>query len=195
MIRRPPRSTLFPYTTLFRSLALAPQLGESLVELVVHRAQREDVLGHLRDGRLRKRRRLSGGDGPRGVRQLDERPRYLPRQKPAEGGGGEERGQPRRRHRPLHPAHEAVHDGERRGHADDGEPGRAAPYGDGQPPLVGRSAQPLAASDAPTDRLLHLRALEVVLQLLQRGALELRVTADIPRVVDHGHAVTRPHAY
>src|SRR3712207_8536848 len=29
MIRRPPRSTLFPYTTLFRSLAagLAPQLG------------------------------------------------------------------------------------------------------------------------------------------------------------------------
>src|SRR3712207_8168478 len=25
MIRRPPRSTLFPYTTLFRSLALAPE--------------------------------------------------------------------------------------------------------------------------------------------------------------------------
>src|SRR3989442_9310342 len=29
MIRRPPRSTLFPYTTLFRSLALGPQsVGE-----------------------------------------------------------------------------------------------------------------------------------------------------------------------
>src|SRR2546430_8436489 len=27
MIRRPPRSTLFPYTTLFRSLALASQPG------------------------------------------------------------------------------------------------------------------------------------------------------------------------
>src|SRR3712207_6960423 len=27
MIRRPPRSTLFPYTTLFRSLALAVGLG------------------------------------------------------------------------------------------------------------------------------------------------------------------------
>src|SRR2546421_12085897 len=27
MIRRPPRSTLFPYTTLFRSLRRAPQLG------------------------------------------------------------------------------------------------------------------------------------------------------------------------
>src|SRR3712207_7916063 len=26
MIRRPPRSTLFPYTTLFRSLGLGPQL-------------------------------------------------------------------------------------------------------------------------------------------------------------------------
>src|SRR2546423_4274193 len=27
MIRRPPRSTLFPYTTLFRSAALAEELG------------------------------------------------------------------------------------------------------------------------------------------------------------------------
>src|SRR5437660_3727957 len=27
MIRRPPRSTLFPYTTLFRSLVVAPCLG------------------------------------------------------------------------------------------------------------------------------------------------------------------------
>src|SRR2546430_5525159 len=30
MIRRPPRSTLFPYTTLFRSLAFSPD-GRSLV--------------------------------------------------------------------------------------------------------------------------------------------------------------------
>src|SRR5438552_10598211 len=31
MIRRPPRSTLFPYTTLFRSIFLSPwQLGEAL---------------------------------------------------------------------------------------------------------------------------------------------------------------------
>src|SRR3989440_12510901 len=27
MIRRPPRSTLFPYTTLFRSVSLGPALG------------------------------------------------------------------------------------------------------------------------------------------------------------------------
>src|SRR3989449_2581072 len=30
MIRRPPRSTLFPYTTLFRSLALGAQLAGAL---------------------------------------------------------------------------------------------------------------------------------------------------------------------
>src|SRR5438034_2078569 len=29
MIRRPPRSTLFPYTTLFRSLALGPPRGSA----------------------------------------------------------------------------------------------------------------------------------------------------------------------
>src|SRR5437016_11004380 len=29
MIRRPPRSTLFPYTTLFRSIALANQTGKA----------------------------------------------------------------------------------------------------------------------------------------------------------------------
>src|SRR2546422_3417515 len=39
MIRRPPRSTLFPYTTLFRSLVA----GEGK-----HRAQSEEMLQHLR---------------------------------------------------------------------------------------------------------------------------------------------------
>src|SRR3989441_4545384 len=33
MIRRPPRSTLFPYTTLFRSL----QLLEDVVDVILHR--------------------------------------------------------------------------------------------------------------------------------------------------------------
>src|SRR2546422_11038239 len=44
MIRRPPRSTLFPYTTLFRSLALLPLLAPPLLE--------------------RNRARRGGGDGP-----------------------------------------------------------------------------------------------------------------------------------
>src|SRR3712207_8041070 len=30
MIRRPPRSTLFPYTTLFRSVIMLPQLAQGL---------------------------------------------------------------------------------------------------------------------------------------------------------------------
>src|SRR5258708_25501959 len=36
MIRRPPRSTLFPYTTLFRSLAIGAWLGR--FELLIHPA-------------------------------------------------------------------------------------------------------------------------------------------------------------
>src|SRR3712207_8831147 len=39
MIRRPPRSTLFPYTTLFRSRAGAPQGGHR----VDQRVEEEDV--------------------------------------------------------------------------------------------------------------------------------------------------------
>src|SRR2546421_2883831 len=35
MIRRPPRSTLFPYTTLFRSLMLVPRVG-GLEAVVAH---------------------------------------------------------------------------------------------------------------------------------------------------------------
>src|SRR2546426_8052832 len=49
MIRRPPRSTLFPYTTLFRSLPLAPQQSQQrvfaqlLVVIQVFVAQRQSV--------------------------------------------------------------------------------------------------------------------------------------------------------
>src|SRR2546421_7414729 len=39
MIRRPPRSTLFPYTTLFRSLA---QVGSKIIQAVVARVGRPD---------------------------------------------------------------------------------------------------------------------------------------------------------
>src|SRR5687768_18230851 len=45
MIRRPPRSTLFPYTTLFRSRGLAAGLGDDLLEElpVLAAADRVDV--------------------------------------------------------------------------------------------------------------------------------------------------------
>src|SRR3712207_7571994 len=50
MIRRPPRSTLFPYTTLFRSLRL-----------------RGGVAGHARPARRQGRQRR-GDDAPRAAR-------------------------------------------------------------------------------------------------------------------------------
>src|SRR3712207_7582643 len=55
MIRRPPRSTLFPYTTLFRSAERAEQLGERRDDEQQHAddgehgdAQHDDRVGHRR---------------------------------------------------------------------------------------------------------------------------------------------------
>src|SRR5688572_31235158 len=55
MIRRPPRSTLFPYTTLFRSLAVLA-LGRPQ-----HDRSEQEALGHpgKRQGRDRKSTRLN----------------------------------------------------------------------------------------------------------------------------------------
>src|SRR3712207_8481214 len=55
MIRRPPRSTLFPYTTLFRSLArvLAQRREQELRERVGHLArERVRLLHELGEARL-----------------------------------------------------------------------------------------------------------------------------------------------
>src|SRR2546423_8793291 len=48
MIRRPPRSTLFPYTTLFRSLVLT--IDNHDITGIQTRAQADAVAGSLRDG-------------------------------------------------------------------------------------------------------------------------------------------------
>src|SRR3712207_1761773 len=63
MIRRPPRSTLFPYTTLFRSRRLGGAAPDRLARLAVRRAQRGP--GRLR-GDARRGRRL-GCPVPPGV--------------------------------------------------------------------------------------------------------------------------------
>src|SRR5438876_9153581 len=42
MIRRPPRSTLFPYTTLFRSVQVSEQAPGMLLQLLHHRWVRRD---------------------------------------------------------------------------------------------------------------------------------------------------------
>src|SRR5438874_3337096 len=59
MIRRPPRSTLFPYTTLFRSQK--PRLGVLGEQTAVHRHHRdlEQVRGGALDARDRKSTRLN----------------------------------------------------------------------------------------------------------------------------------------
>src|SRR2546422_6398073 len=60
MIRRPPRSTLFPYTTLFRSLAAAP-LATSLLKLPIAGA---DVIPAGVAGNIdRKSTRLNSSHG------------------------------------------------------------------------------------------------------------------------------------
>src|SRR5437868_8709598 len=66
MTRRPPRSTLFPYTTLFRSVALRAQLGEHRRPLLQARllhggqpARRGDVARRVEELRDRKSTRLN----------------------------------------------------------------------------------------------------------------------------------------
>src|SRR3712207_8568504 len=56
MIRRPPRSTLFPYTTLFRSPDVAPVVGGD------EAVERLPVLEHLRKDVLAPVERDAGGD-------------------------------------------------------------------------------------------------------------------------------------
>src|SRR3712207_7033551 len=48
MIRRPPRSTLFPYTTLFRSLDLCGELGQPLLDLLLGEEDIDEVPVHVR---------------------------------------------------------------------------------------------------------------------------------------------------
>src|SRR2546422_3148571 len=54
MIRRPPRSTLFPYTTLFRSIGTKAATDPALVErlLARHGAERLAVGIDAKDGRV-----------------------------------------------------------------------------------------------------------------------------------------------
>src|SRR5256885_11308040 len=55
MIRRPPRSTLFPYTTLFRSMPMGTAFGKGLTfkmgQTHVHRYMRP-LLKEIQEGRI-----------------------------------------------------------------------------------------------------------------------------------------------
>src|SRR2546430_13001598 len=65
MIRRPPRSTLFPYTTLFRSQAEAGDRAEVLPRLRARRngAERRDLATRARDAQGDRLRRLGHATG------------------------------------------------------------------------------------------------------------------------------------
>src|SRR5256886_14635467 len=68
MIRRPPRSTLFPYTTLFRSgVRFRPVDGS-------HRCPVPDRVHRLRGAHSRRFHRVSVMRGSTGARGLDARP-------------------------------------------------------------------------------------------------------------------------
>src|SRR5256885_12403224 len=60
MIRRPPRSTLFPYTTLFRSTERVVDLVGAGVVQVLALEQHDDALAQLRA----ESRRFGDGGGP-----------------------------------------------------------------------------------------------------------------------------------
>src|SRR5256885_7289391 len=63
MIRRPPRSTLFPYTTLFRSLACtASQLPQKAKEHAIFQEELEAGCRSISALRKRGVRILGGGD-------------------------------------------------------------------------------------------------------------------------------------
>src|SRR5947207_10969747 len=72
MIRRPPRSTLFPYTTLFRSLGQGPRAqGAHSAVQVVH-GDRRDPAADVRRGDVRlphERSRRTDRKNPQGDRK------------------------------------------------------------------------------------------------------------------------------
>src|SRR3712207_9363649 len=75
MIRRPPRSTLFPYTTLFRSqIRQAIARGITFPTLAEEQRQQPDWLSRFCDLENETRK---GIDAPRSVEQMKERLAFL----------------------------------------------------------------------------------------------------------------------
>src|SRR3712207_6887661 len=62
MIRRPPRSTLFPYTTLFRSVAVGEQPGPHQCDRAAAGAEEEDRQQHAGKARPEEQREQRAGD-------------------------------------------------------------------------------------------------------------------------------------
>src|SRR3989475_12533852 len=98
MIRRPPRSTLFPYTTLFRS----PLMYARVIGPYDRLRPRDEVLADARrstddPAHLDWVRRVYDGEGGSDTQAPRPEARRVPRGPPAGGGG---RAHPRRRRAP-----------------------------------------------------------------------------------------------
>src|SRR5256884_7351930 len=101
MIRRPPRSTLFPYTTLFRSLLPEPLLHR----LVAREYRRPDRVGLLvRIQGKPDRRGVGGGRPPPPARPRGTAPRTSRGPPPPRGAGGGGCAPRARKRTPLNPA-------------------------------------------------------------------------------------------
>src|SRR5438034_893031 len=169
MIRRPPRSTLFPYTTLFRSLH-RPRPGRGGAH---EPHDRGDVPGQdrgdrrSRDGRQGPQASLHAGALLGGAALAPRREAGRGRR---HGGGSEPTGAPVRL--PLPPAL-PTRDGSLR------ERGARAPPRDGSPrrlpPLHGRQGlrRPLRSAEQPVERLL-----QAALDLVATGAVHVLALAD-----------------
>src|SRR3989449_10253601 len=89
MIRRPPRSTLFPYTTLFRSVVgLEAERVETLDQQVVLGEARHRIVAHEagdgpgREAGVEEDDRVGGADEPAGNGDLDPLARELAVEEP-----------------------------------------------------------------------------------------------------------------
>src|SRR5687767_12861578 len=73
MIRRPPRSTLFPYTTLFRSGSIAIQIAKLRGARVITTASSEEKLAKARELGADETINYTRDDWPKEVRRLTDR--------------------------------------------------------------------------------------------------------------------------
>src|SRR2546426_2684692 len=78
MIRRPPRSTLFPYTTLFRSHRPGPRAPEAARQHAVEEIRRRDGChdSQLRAGVMHERKRDGQRNAKRGKHIGPRHPRF-----------------------------------------------------------------------------------------------------------------------